>query len=107
MDLLDVLVEKGDVLSAAREVQHWMYFRSEQSRAQFRNAAVAAGFSIVSEPSSKGAAPRPHRRGPHMSRALRGGRCAALFAGIEGDRHRERRVRTGEEHRRAEKPAES
>jgi hypothetical protein len=46
MDLLDVLVEKGDVLTAAREVQHWMYFRSEPSRALFRDAAIAAGFQI-------------------------------------------------------------
>jgi regulator of RNase E activity RraB len=57
MDLLDVLVEKGDVLTAAREVQHWMYFGSEPSRALFRDAAVAAGFRFVSESSSKGELP--------------------------------------------------
>jgi regulator of RNase E activity RraB len=57
MDLLDVLVEKGDVLTAAREVQHWTYFRSEQFRALFRDAAVAAGFRFVSESSSKGELP--------------------------------------------------
>jgi uncharacterized protein (TIGR01619 family) len=57
MDLLDVLVEKGDVLTAARKVQHWMYFRSEQSRALFRDAAAAAGFRFVSESSSKGELP--------------------------------------------------
>jgi len=56
-DLLDVLEEKGDVLSAAREVQHWTYFRSEASRASFRNAAVEAGFSIVSESRAKGDLP--------------------------------------------------
>ncbi len=48
MDLLDVLVEKGDVLAVAREVQHWMHFRAESSRSSFRDAAVGAGFRIVS-----------------------------------------------------------
>jgi Family of unknown function (DUF695)/Regulator of ribonuclease activity B len=57
MDLLDVLVKKGDVLTVAREVQHWMYFRSESSRSLFRDAAVATGFKVVSEPSSKGNLP--------------------------------------------------
>jgi uncharacterized protein (TIGR01619 family) len=57
MDLLDVLVEKGDVLTAAREVQHWIYFRSEPARALFRDAATAAGFGFVSESSSKGELP--------------------------------------------------
>jgi len=57
MDLLDVLVGRGDVLTAAREVQHWMYFPSESSRVLFRDAAAAAGYRIVSEPSSKGDLP--------------------------------------------------
>jgi uncharacterized protein (TIGR01619 family) len=57
MDLLDVLVEKGDILTVAREVQHWMYFGSEQSRALFRDAVAAAGYKIVSESSSKGKLP--------------------------------------------------
>ena len=56
-DLLDVLVEKGDVLTTAREVQHWMYFRSEQSRALFRGAASKAGFKIVSESHAEGERP--------------------------------------------------
>jgi hypothetical protein len=33
MDSLDVLAEKGDVLTVPREVQHWMNFGSEESRA--------------------------------------------------------------------------
>ena len=57
MDLLDVLVEKGDVLTAAREVQHWIYFRSEPARALFRDTAATAGFRFVSESSSKGESP--------------------------------------------------
>ncbi len=57
MDLLDVLVERGDVLTVAREVRHWMYFRSEPSRSLFRDAAAAAGFKIVSESESNGELP--------------------------------------------------
>jgi uncharacterized protein (TIGR01619 family) len=53
MDLLDVLRKKGDVLSVAREVQHWMYFGSEESRTQFRDAAMAVGFRAASESISK------------------------------------------------------
>jgi len=49
MDLLDVLEEQGDVLTVAREVQHWIYFRSEDSRVGFRDAAIAAGFRVISE----------------------------------------------------------
>jgi|SRR5882672_1169021 len=57
MDLLDVLAEKGDILTVAREVQHWVYFRSEPSRDFFRNAAATAGFKIMSESSSEGELP--------------------------------------------------
>ena len=57
MDLLDALEGKGDVLTVPREVQHWMYFPSEPSRALFRDAATAAGFRIVSESESKGQLP--------------------------------------------------
>jgi uncharacterized protein (TIGR01619 family) len=57
MDLLDVLREKGDVLTVAREVQHWMYFGSEQSRSQFRDAAIASGFRVISESTSEGNLP--------------------------------------------------
>jgi len=53
MDLLEVLVQKGDVLTVAREVQHWIYFRSEPSRSRFRDAATGAGFGIVGESESK------------------------------------------------------
>ena len=47
MNLLDELVKKGDVLRVSREVQHWMSFRSDQSRALFREAAKGAGYGIV------------------------------------------------------------
>jgi uncharacterized protein (TIGR01619 family) len=57
MDLLDVLVQKGDVLTVPREVQHWIYFRSAPSRSQFRDAATGAGFGIVGESESEGELP--------------------------------------------------
>jgi uncharacterized protein (TIGR01619 family) len=57
MDLLDVLQDRGDVLTAAREVRHWMYFPSESSRVLFRDAAAAVGYRTVSESSSKGDLP--------------------------------------------------
>ena len=57
MDLLDVLEEKGDVLTITREVQHWMYFRSESSRDLFRDAAAAVGYRFISESTSKGDSP--------------------------------------------------
>lgn len=53
MDLLDVLVKRGDVLTAAREVHHWIYFPSESSRASFRDAVREEGFEITSESNSK------------------------------------------------------
>jgi len=57
MDLLDVLRDRGDVLTAAREVQHWTYFPSESARLQFRDAAAVVGYRFVSESSSKGELP--------------------------------------------------
>jgi uncharacterized protein (TIGR01619 family) len=57
MDLLDVLLKKGDVLTVAREVQHGIYFRSEASQSSFRDTAISAGVKIVSEPTAKGELP--------------------------------------------------
>lgn len=57
MDLLDELEKRGDVLTVPREVQHWMSFRSEQSRAAFRETASHAGYSIVGDISSEGEFP--------------------------------------------------
>jgi hypothetical protein len=47
-DLLDVLSEKGDICTVPREVQHWIYFRSESLRAQFLKAVNNTRFRIVS-----------------------------------------------------------
>ena len=48
-DLLEVLAEHGDVPGAARDVQRWMYFPTEESRALFRREASNAGFKVESE----------------------------------------------------------
>lgn len=56
-DLLDVLRQKGDVLTAARDVEHWMYFVSDAARSSFRKAAVEAGFRIASESQREGGLP--------------------------------------------------
>jgi len=52
-DLLDVLVDKGDVLSVVRRVCHWIYFPSEECRTAFKRAAIAANFAIISKSQSK------------------------------------------------------
>jgi hypothetical protein len=44
----------GDVLTVVREVRHWLYFGTELSRSSFRDAALGAGFAIVSETKSEG-----------------------------------------------------
>src|ERR1700691_4016219 len=49
--------KKGDVLTSAQEVQHWMYFRSERYRALFRGTASKAGFKIASESHAEGERP--------------------------------------------------
>lgn len=56
-DVLDVLEEKGDVLTAGREVQHWMYFKTEMSRSRVKDAVGKLGFRIVSESSVDGDLP--------------------------------------------------
>jgi uncharacterized protein (TIGR01619 family) len=56
-DLLDELVKRGDVLTVPREVEHWMSFRSEQSRALFREAATGAGYGIVGDIEGEGEFP--------------------------------------------------
>jgi regulator of RNase E activity RraB len=48
-DLLEVLVKQGDVLTAERDVQHWLFFPSKASRASFRKEAESAGFRTHSE----------------------------------------------------------
>lgn len=48
-DLLEVLAAHGDVPGAARDVQHWMYFPSKETRADFRHEACNAGFKVESE----------------------------------------------------------
>ena len=57
VDLLDVLKERGDLSTVPRKVLHWIYFGSESSRSLFRDAVVAAGFSVDSEFSSQAELP--------------------------------------------------
>ena len=48
-DLLEVLTEQGDTLTLPREVQHWIYFPSEESRTLFGHEASNVGFKIGHE----------------------------------------------------------
>jgi regulator of RNase E activity RraB len=48
-EVLDVLAEHGDVPGASRDVQHWMYFKTRNSRALFKEAVVREGYRIESE----------------------------------------------------------
>lgn len=48
-EVLEVLANHGDVSGASREVQHWMYFKSEKNRAAFKEAVAKAGYRIESE----------------------------------------------------------
>ncbi len=57
IDLLDLLVREGDILTQPRTVQHWVYFPSQQSRSWFRRAAIEAGFTIFSESHAEGELP--------------------------------------------------
>jgi len=49
IDLLDALKKRGDVLTVVREVRHWIYLRSEPSRALFKDAAISLGFKVIKE----------------------------------------------------------
>jgi regulator of RNase E activity RraB len=48
-DLLEVLTKQGDILALPREVQHWIYFPSEESRTLFEHEASNVGFRIGHE----------------------------------------------------------
>jgi uncharacterized protein (TIGR01619 family) len=56
-DLIEVLTEKGDVLTAAREVQHWIYFQCQDARALFRDEIAKAGFRVETESFVEGGRP--------------------------------------------------
>ena len=49
MDLIEQLQQRGDVLSVKREVHHWIYFRSAQSRDLFGKALDNSEYKIVSK----------------------------------------------------------
>ena len=43
------LEENGDNLDAPREIDHWIYFDNEQSRAQYVEKVIRKGYKVVSE----------------------------------------------------------
>lgn len=45
--VIDVLKREGDLLTTARPVQHWAYFKAEADRARFEAAVLSRGFSVV------------------------------------------------------------
>lgn len=47
--LLDLLQKQGDIPTIQRDVQHWMYFPSEESRRLFRHEVGNVGFKIGHE----------------------------------------------------------
>jgi regulator of RNase E activity RraB len=44
--VVELLEEKGDPLTEARRVDHWIYFTDRTARDQFEAAAAAAGFEV-------------------------------------------------------------
>ena len=43
------LEENGDNLDAPREIDHWIYFDNEQSRAEYVEKVIRKGYKVVSE----------------------------------------------------------
>ena len=50
--LLDVLEQKGDILQRPRDVWHWIYFRTQTDREEFRAAVIALKYRVESSPSN-------------------------------------------------------
>jgi hypothetical protein len=48
--VLDVLEKEHDTLKAPRDVTHWIYFRTEKDREEFRSAVLPLEYRIESEP---------------------------------------------------------
>lgn len=51
--VLDVLQQKGDSLSAPRNLRHWIYFATEADRAGFRSAVSSLEYRVEFEPFSQ------------------------------------------------------
>jgi regulator of RNase E activity RraB len=47
-DTLQAIREKGDSLDVSREVNHWVYFNSDEERKSFAQAADALGYTLQS-----------------------------------------------------------
>lgn len=48
-DVLEVLMNHGDILTAIRDVHHWIYFRSRDDRERFASEARELGYTIERE----------------------------------------------------------
>ena len=48
--VLDVLEQKGDTLQRPRDVWHWIYFRTDGDREQFRSAVTPLQYRLESKP---------------------------------------------------------
>jgi hypothetical protein len=48
--VLEVLQQKKDTLRAPRDVSHWIYFRTEIDREEFRRAVLQLEYRVRSEP---------------------------------------------------------
>jgi regulator of RNase E activity RraB len=51
--VLEVLEQKNDSFKAPRDVWHWIYFRTECDRGQFRDAVSPLEYRIQSQPQSE------------------------------------------------------
>jgi uncharacterized protein (TIGR01619 family) len=47
--VLEVLEKEGDRLTEPREIDHWIYFRTEKDRKEYRDAVTPLGFRVVGE----------------------------------------------------------
>jgi uncharacterized protein (TIGR01619 family) len=59
--VIDNLVKNGDKLTKAREVDHWIFFKSEQDRENFLQKINADGFVIVDKDFDKSLGELPYR----------------------------------------------
>jgi uncharacterized protein (TIGR01619 family) len=50
LDILDALQEHGDTLTAVRQVDHWIYFRTEEDRKRFASEVRKLGYKIEQQP---------------------------------------------------------
>jgi hypothetical protein len=64
--VIDNLEKNGDTLAKARPVDHWIYFKTEQDKRQFRDRIKNDGFAIISDDHDSSLGDNPYRL--HISR---------------------------------------